>query len=333
MADPDFDFEAEMRALGVRPTRSSPPKSSRRTPRPAKSRPSPTPAKKAAPAPPANPGKARPAARAASVAQSTPNVQALESELARTRAELRNSQDQLAESADALIEVRSKLQAACSENTRLQQRLSKRQPGEVTPTLLEVFRERGVFGEAEVRQVWKGLDERGVLRDVLESVTVAHPEPLASWLDENVALLGDCGQCPDSGSRAILRVPRARCEVCGGSDIRRTGRKFVDQFLNRGFTRVTVVGGSPKYHRQLRELIKHHRVRLRTVPGQTRRSRKQARDDIRGSDLVIVWGGTQLAHSTSDQYTSQTDEGRVVVVQHRGIAGMLEAVTSALHAE
>ena len=45
---------------------------------------------------------------------------------------------------------------------------------------------------------------------------------------------------------------------------------------------------------------------------------------------MVVWGGTQIAHSTSEHYTNQSEEGRVLVVQHRGIAGMLEKVVDAL---
>ena len=120
------------------------------------------------------------------------------------------------------------------------------------------------------------------------------------------------------------------CDTCGGSDIRREARRFVDACLNHGTTRVTIVGGSPKYHRQLRELVQHRVLKLRLVPGDARRSLRQARDDLRGSDLVIIWGATVLDHATSAPYTQQRELGRLHTVQQRGITSMLGAVVDHL---
>ncbi len=252
--------------------------------------------------------------------------------LAETRAALEQARGQLEAAEQALLDAQEQNHLLSTKLEAARMAAIEQARGDAPPSLLQVFRDRGVWGEVEVRQLWTALDERGALRELLGAITVAQSADLLEWLNEHTAILGDCPQCPDVGNRAVLRVPRSRCEICAGSDIRRTGRKFVDGFLSRGFTRFTVVGGSPKYHRQLHELIKHHRIRLRTVPGGSRRSRRQARDDIRGSDLVVVWGGTQLSHSTSEQYTSQADEGQVLVVPHRGISGMLEAVTVAINA-
>jgi hypothetical protein len=203
-------------------------------------------------------------------------------------------------------------------------------PPDSEQSLPATFRARGIWGEDESWQVVRALHGAGMFGDLLARLSPTEPVAFGDWLREHTVLLGPCPHCPDGGSRAVLQVPRARCEVCGGSNIQRTGRQFIDHFLSCGFTRMTVVGGSPKYHRQLRGLVDHHRIKLRTVPGHSRRSRRQARDDIRGSDLVVVWGASQIAHSTSEHYTGQASEGRVLVVQHRGIAGMLEAVTQAI---
>jgi hypothetical protein len=117
--------------------------------------------------------------------------------------------------------------------------------------------------------------------------------------------------------------------VCQGSDIRRSVRQFVDACLSLGLTRVTVVGGSPKYHRQLKELVQHRRISLTLVPGNVRRTQKQADHDLAASDVVLLWGGTLLDHSTSDLYRSG-DRGQVLTIPHRGIARMLQQATHAL---
>ena len=185
-------------------------------------------------------------------------------------------------------------------------------------------------GADEQATVFDGLARQGKLRTFVDQLAPTDAERLTRWLDEHTVLLGDCGDCPGADARAVLRVPRSRCEVCGGSDIRREARRFVDACLNHGTTRVTIVGGSPKYHRQLRELVQHRVLKLRLVPGDARRSLRQARDDLRGSDLVIIWGATVLDHATSAPYTQQRELGRLHTVQQRGITSMLGAVVDHL---
>lgn len=200
-------------------------------------------------------------------------------------------------------------------------------------SLSEHLAARGARGELESKELVGALVRSGRLGALLDAVAPTDSGKFADWLDDSTVLLGSCGACPDVGTRAVLRVPSARCEVCSGSDIRRAGRKLVDACLSHGLTRLTVVGGSPKYHRQLRDIVQHHRLKLRLVPGTVRRTRKQARYDLRGSDVVVVWGPTLLAHSTSELYTNQADQGRLVVVQHRGIGQMLNTLTQALLAD
>ena len=341
MGDQDLDFEAAMRAMGVRrleadarpkskakrPSRPTPKKSApkgraavaRAVPRSTPPRPSPKPPRvQPPPAPVAEPS----AALLAELAALKEQVARLEANAAATSRALICEQ-QRSES------LAGELHTATGVVKRLEGALQSSSSPTVTP-LSHHLRSRGVLGDSESKQLITALMASGRLDHLAASVAPVAPAEFARWLDENTVLLGDCGQCPSAGSRAVVRVPTARCEVCGGSDIRRDGRKLLDACLNQGITRLTVVGGSPKYHRQLRELIQHHRVKLRLVPGTSRRTRKQARDDIRGSDLVVVWGPTLLAHATSEQYTDQTEHGRVLVVPHRGIGSMLSTVTAAL---
>ncbi len=349
MPENDFDFHAAMRQMGVRRLEESTETKKARAPK--KSKPAATPRPKtAAPArtmggPPSSSRPAAPSARSsrtpkprapAPPPQAPPSTEHLETALATARAridaltaKLSASQQEAEAAASRADELAADLRDRDAAASRLSRQLEDLQTGQPA-AVMDTLRDRGVWGEAEARQLMAELDTSGRFAELLAGLSPRDPEAFAEWLQEASVLLGDCGACPDSGSRAVLRVPRSRCEVCGGSDIRRVGRRLVDRCLANGILRITIVGGSPKYHRQLRELIQHHRIKLRMVPGRSRRTTRQARDDLRGSDVVVIWAPTLLTHSMSDLYTSQSDEGRIVLIPHRGIATMLQALTEQL---
>jgi len=387
MGSDDFDFEAEMRALGVsknepvarvNPTaRAHPPSRSKAAARGRALARSKAPLHAKPPlaqraAPPSQDlerptASTRRIASAPSTGSSRPIAARRSAPLpaSRSRRPLELVEHELKTSRDEVLRLKSELAAAAQERARaalvldgerakarqkdnqmaeLEADLSKqtdaltklrRRPKQAVaespgPTLSELLTARGVLGADEQVRVMSGLAQQGKLSQVLRQVRADSTPELSAWIDENTALLGDCGECPAVGSRTVLQVPRFRCEVCGGSDIQREARRFVDACLNGGTTRVTLVGGSPKYHRQLRDLIQHRVLKLRLIPGDARRSLRQARDDLRGSDLVVIWGGTVLDHSTSVPYTQQRELGRLVTVPHRGITLMLSAVVDHL---
>lgn len=236
-----------------------------------------------------------------------------------------------------LREVRERLSAREAElqetdqhRRTLQRALAEAQGAPPPPPVRAraIFESRGLMGASEIDVVLRGLGEQregGALLDLLE---VSDPAALEALLEDRVALL--CGDplCAVAPGRAVLRVAPARCDVCGGSDVRRAVRRFQDAALLNGLSRVVIVGGSPQYHRQLRALVNEPRLRLNLVPGDRRRNLQQARADEAGADLVILWGATLLDHSTSELYGR--GEGRVLRVPHRGIARMLLQVADAL---
>lgn len=254
-------------------------------------------------------------------------LERVQSDVVRLEGDLAHTEQQN----DALTTELAELRAAHDE---LRQTQAEATPSAGPPSgdnaLLSVLESIGVVGDSEAELLIRALDEAGRLSAVLGELRVLRPERARRLFDENTALLGDCGKCPAAAGRAVLRVPRARCQVCGGSDIQRAARRFVSAALAHGIRRVTVVGGSPKYHRQLREVLDHHRLKLRMVQGDARIRRREARDHLRGSDLTIIWGATILDHSTSEPYTTQAAEGRLISAPHRGIVTMLDAVAARL---
>jgi len=215
---------------------------------------------------------------------------------------------------------------------RLDQVLSVR-TSEEGASLVEHLRARGVLGDTETEQLVRSLIATGRLPELVRRLAPTSAAEFSAWLDESTALLGPSDTCAMSGTRAVLRVPVERCEVCGGSDIQRVCRKLVDACLMQGITRVAFVGGGAKHHRQLRERVQHHRIELHLVPGAARRTRQQARQDIRRSDIVVVWASASLAPGTQELYTDEADQGRVIVLPHRVMGTMLGAVTHALQAD
>lgn len=206
--------------------------------------------------------------------------------------------------------------------------------GEADPNrvlLTDALAGRGLIAGTEADLLLRAVADAHLGSKLLALLTADDREALEDFLTEDVALSGGCPSCPRPSGRAVVEVPRARCDVCGGSDIRRTVRDFEQAALLCGVTRVVIVGGSAQYRRTLRELVPKDRITLTLVPGDKRRHQSDARADLRNNDLVVIWGATELDHSVSENYTRLPHErGRLWAVNHRGIARMLAALAEHL---
>lgn len=230
------------------------------------------------------------------------------------RAELEGRLATLSQERDEVMAHRRTLQRALAEL----QGLAPPPPRSVR----DAFEARGLVGDTESDLLLRALGEAREGGAFISMLQAADADTLAAFLDDRVALLCGNPQCPVPPGRAVLTVPPARCDVCGGSDVRRAVRRFQDAALLAGLSRIVIVGGSPQYHRQLRTLLTDPRIKLSLVPGDHRRTSRQVRADEAGADLVILWGATLLDHSLSGLYGR--GEGRVLRIPHRGIARMLE---------
>ena len=236
----------------------------------------------------------------------------------------------LAEVSEALGALQARHRESVASRERVERALSEAL-GAIPPprpALTALLEDRGLVGTDEASFALRAIGDARLGTSLLGLLEVQDPAATRAWLDERMALLCGRPDCPAPPGRAVVTVPPERCDVCGGSDIRRAVRRFIDACLITGLLRVVIVGGSPRYHRQLSELVTDQRVRLRLIPGDRRRSAKQAKADQEGADVVIVWGGTMLDHSVSELYG--TGPARVVRVPHRGIARMLEQAADAM---
>lgn len=347
--DDDLDFESAMGGMDVRPMRGGP----ARAPRP---EPTATPVGgKGKRGKGQAPGDAEPPPRDAvapgvrrELEQSLLEIAALRAELASAdaqasqavadaqaaRAALSKLEERVAGLETERDEALAQYEAAARERKAVQQRLAEaqergRSQSRSRPSVDSLLTARGLADEGERELVFQGWLDKGRLAEWLAAVDSDDATELRRFIDDRVSLVcGDPG-CTSQPGAAELKVSKERCDVCGGSDTRRALEAFIERCGALGIARVRIVGGSPNYHTELRKMTDGDtRITLKLIRGDSKRNQTEAKADQRHSDLVIVWGGTILDHSTSGNYDSAL--GRVLVIAHRGIAGMLLRATAEL---
>lgn len=219
-------------------------------------------------------------------------------------------------------ELVAQIQALDGERRALSRKLgnSPRKSGS-TQTLASLFAKRGARDSRERTVLVQGLIEGRRLERLLELATVTDAPALAAVLDAAVSFVCLSPTCRAIANPHTIPVDPPRCEVCGGSDLRAAASALFSACRDKGLNRVRIVGGAPSYHSRLKELASGTEIELRCIPGDVRRTKKQAREDQKHSHLVILWGGTILDHATSNLYDKS--ESAVVTVANRGLAGML----------
>lgn len=244
--------------------------------------------------------------------------------------------DQARQALDAAEQVRHTLDVErrnlADQSRRLREELGQHEQDRARHVSLRaVLEERGLVDDTEMVAVLEGLLAQHA-HELLDAVELTSRDRLIHLLDQRVALVHDPARCELGQSCVVVRVPPERCELTGGSDIRAAFRRLVAACQHAGAGYLTIVGGSPAYRRQLDALAEPHRptLRLNLVSGTKRRERRRAEADMRKSDLVVIWGATELDHSVSGLYTG--DAAPILRVPHRGISRMLERVAAWLDA-
>lgn len=266
-------------------------------------------------------------------------VEELEQQLASLRTSLAAEQEARRRLADQLSEVERARDQAIGQGESLQleleqqqlqlEHLKRRLRGETStsPQLEEVLEQRGLKGPDEAAFLIRGLLETRQLRGLLERLQTEDPASLQTWLEDRVALLCDTHRPMVPSGRTPLSVPAKRCEVCGGSDLKRAVRAFLDATLINGLTRISIVGGSAKHHRMLRELVQHRALHLQFAPNLASRTASQVRSDMNNSDAVVVWTRGELPEHV-ERYVGGT--ARLVVTNQGSLAQMLADAAESL---
>lgn len=240
--------------------------------------------------------------------------------------------DALLEERDALIKERDAArEVALARQRSLEEaraQLLREAPVRAPPRedLAAQLRGRGLVAGEEARALAL-LAEGDALGPLLAQLEARDADAFAALLRRRLALVCDDPACAPAVGAAAFSVARARCEVCGGSDIQRSASVFARACEGAGITRVRFVGGSPSYRSKLEELFSRRghggevSLVVRVTPGDQRVRQSRSRSQQRGDDLTIIWGATELDHATSGAY--RPEYGRVEVIAHRGIGRML----------
>ena len=128
--------------------------------------------------------------------------------------------------------------------------------------------------------------------------------------------------------RELVRVRPEACANCAGSRTARALDELHGACTAAAVRRLVVVGGSPATRRELGAL--DGRLALRLIDGTERRTRSQADRDLAWADVVVVCGGTELAHRVSLLYTGAKTSTPVVTASRRGVEAIAGAVVEHL---
>ncbi|MEZ5101773.1 MAG: hypothetical protein R3C15_18640 [Thermoleophilia bacterium] len=162
------------------------------------------------------------------------------------------------------------------------------------------------------------LEAAGLTNPRKSRISVAKLERAGAAIDAAWARL--CARCAEThdGDRPVLAVDPALCAACHGSGTRRALDELARRLPAAGVRRVVVVGGSPSFRQELERL--GSAVELRLVDGTARRTGAEAGRDVDWADLVVVLGGTELAHKVSLLYTRDpSSRAKRVVTARRGV--------------
>lgn len=190
-----------------------------------------------------------------------------------------------------------------------------------------LFQELGYAGPWEPLEL--ALEEAGLSRRRKQRISRLKVDAVREVLRARFALLCGRGDCATraveilAGRQPALAVRQADCEVCGGSVNRAAVDRMVAALDRTRFRRLCVVGGSPEAHRELTALAAG-RLELRLVGNERRHTLRDAEANLLWADLVVIWGGTQIAHKVTELYPA--GHPKIVTVHKRGVAQLAEEV-------
>jgi hypothetical protein len=147
-----------------------------------------------------------------------------------------------------------------------------------------------------------------------------------------------CPPCMDAPVRADVRIVPAEgavpCDHCGDSVNKREALGLIATFVERGLSRLLVVGGGPGTAEELKNLL-GGAIELQIVDGETHRNATQAAAELAWADVVVIWSSTILPHKVSKLYTDRRAEYRdkLVTVTRRGAAALCRTVVDKVKGE
>ena len=125
------------------------------------------------------------------------------------------------------------------------------------------------------------------------------------------AFVRTCDLCDAPAEQTPLPCEPSSCITCGGFDVAREARRFLDAVLINGRLRVVIVGRDTNHHRLIRGAISDKRLVLTQIPGNTKREVAQAQIDVDHADAVIVWDPASVSPDLLEVYRRASRMGEV----------------------
>lgn len=269
--------------------------------------------------------------------ESAQQIAQQDQEIARLRAALSEAQSALQEAQSARAAAEERLRKSDALELQLRRKVEEleadrdgidahrralqRQVSEspLIKPLEVVLEQRGLVGKDEMALAIRGLLEAKREGQLLPLLQTTDPESLSELLLERVVLVADGEDAPEGA--VAVRVGSHRSELDAPTRMKDALRRFSTACLLHNLKTIVIVGGSPVYHRVLKEGL-DSRIQLRPIPG-TRRGRIAA---VPSADLILVWAPTILDHAVSERFP----EG--LMIPHRGVSRMLLFATEQIEA-
>jgi hypothetical protein len=125
-------------------------------------------------------------------------------------------------------------------------------------------------------------------------------------------------------AREAVRVSPQACEICAGSNNRRSAIECARALARKRVRRVVIVGGTVATQHELHDLLAGSGLEIRYVDGtKASHSGKDALANTRWAQLIVIWGATPLRHAVSELYTSEPPpDVRILTVSRRGVEAL-----------
>lgn len=175
-------------------------------------------------------------------------------------------------------------------------------------TVRDVLIEWG-FGTVDERQALLMVD--GILERIIGASDLSGDGTLRE--DLNRRLVRVCSSCDVPDQKVAIEVAPDRCVICGGFDLAREARRFVDAALINGRLRIVIVGRGAEQHRWVRQRVGDKRLILTLVPSSVRRNAASAQTDVDHADAVIIWGADSIEATELAVYRTAPRVGEVQV--------------------
>jgi hypothetical protein len=219
-------------------------------------------------------------------------------------------------------EAEAKVSSLKSKVKKLKASLAEAEAANSGPqvTVAAVLAEWG-FESAEERSALLMLD--GMLERIISNPDLGADEALRSELVEGVVRV--CRDCSGPKGKLVITVSPPACSTCGGHDINREARRFVDAALINGRLRIVIVGRDTHHHRWVRERVGDKRLVLTHVSAGVRRDVAAVQADVDHADAVIIWDPETIdpAHLAIYQSASRVGE-----VSSSSMGGFLAAAAA-----